>query len=280
MRLSILFVVGRVLCLALAVLLAAGIGVKPARASTPPPTFPAAAAEPATVHVSTDTVYYFGNFSEPSTAAFNAAIAQIPRGQLHRMVISSVGGVTTDAREIATWVHAMGLVVEVEGICFSSCANYIFPAGQARNIRKDAFFGWHGNERGMALEAKKTGSMTRDELRKALPAEALQKPPKEVEGLVDQMLESLVVSMRDEANFYEKLGLKDDFAMCGLGSQALTKYPSLRDKLGWGFSIKDMNRFGMTHIRYLGQGPYERNSKYFRRYLGLLRAQDCLSGSK
>lgn len=41
-----------------------------------------------------------------------------------------------------------------------------------------------------------------------------------------------------------------------------------------------MNRLGLTNIRYLGKGIYERDSKYFRKYLEQLDAQDCLSHLK
>ena len=51
----------------------------------------------------------------------------------------------------------MGLVVEVDVICFSSCADYVFPAGRARVIRADAFVGWHGNERQFDVLAARTG---------------------------------------------------------------------------------------------------------------------------
>ena len=41
-----------------------------------------------------------------------------------------------------------------------------------------------------------------------------------------------------------------------------------------------MSCLGLTNIRYLGKGTYERDSKHFRQYLELLRAQDFLSWLK
>ena len=52
-----------------------------------------------------------------------------------------------------TWA----LVVEVDVICFSSCADYVFPAGRARVIRADAFVGWHGNERQFDVHGRAHG---------------------------------------------------------------------------------------------------------------------------
>jgi hypothetical protein len=89
-----------------------------------------AKAEPARVEVRGDTLYYTGNISKASTQAFDAAVAGVAPGQLTRMVVSSGGGDTVEGRHVGRWVHRMGLVVEVDAICFSSCADYLFPAGQ------------------------------------------------------------------------------------------------------------------------------------------------------
>ena len=240
----------------------------------------ASSAEPASVVVSGNTLRYIGNFSEPSAQAFKAATASVARGQLKRIVVSSAGGITTSAREVASWVHDMGLVVEVDTVCFSSCANYVFPAGKSRVIRKDAFVGWHGNERGMAIEAMRKGGTLREEFKNTLPPEDLEKPPEALEVYLDQLVESATASHRDEAAFYAKLGLNDAFSVCAVGTVAFAKYPALETKQGWGFSIKDMNRLGLTNIRYLGKGTYERDSKHFKKYLELLDAQDCLSWLK
>jgi hypothetical protein len=93
-----------------------------------PPEILRAKAEPATVQVQGDTIYYTGNFSKASTIAFDAAVAGIRRGQVTRLVISSGGGDTVAGRHVGRWVRDMGLVIEVDVICFSSCADYIFPA--------------------------------------------------------------------------------------------------------------------------------------------------------
>lgn len=96
------------------------------------------------MRVQGDTVYYAGNLSKASSAAFAAAVAGVARGQVTRLVVSSGGGDTVEGRHVGRWVRDMALVVEVDVICFSSCADYVFPAGRARVIRADAFVGWHG----------------------------------------------------------------------------------------------------------------------------------------
>ncbi len=247
-----------------------------ANADPLPPNLATAGVEPAQVHITGDTVYYQGNISTASTQVFKAVVAGVKRGQLTRLVISSVGGETRNGREIGHWVHDMALVVEIERVCFSSCANYIFPAGRARVIRANALVGWHGNERGMEIGTKERGVSLEAEMRRLLPPEILNGPTEKIQGHVDEALVSLQKSMQEEAAFYSLLRLKDAFATCAVGDGASSKYPALQDKKGWGFSIKDMARLGLANTVYLGDGAYERDSVLFRKYLGLLGADECL----
>lgn len=46
---------------------------------------------------------------------------------------------------MAKVIHRRGMDVEVFGLCFSSCANYIFPAGKNKSITSLGIVGWHGN---------------------------------------------------------------------------------------------------------------------------------------
>jgi hypothetical protein len=248
-----------------------------AHADNLPADLAAAGVQPARVHVAGDTVYYQGNISTESTQAFKTAVAAIKRGDVTRMVISSVGGETRNGREIGQWVHDMALIVEVDRVCFSSCANYIFPAGRVRAIRANAFVGWHGDERGMEIDAGKRGVSLASEVRSLLPPEVLNGPPENIQGHIDEALASLRKSMQEEAAFFAQLGLRDDFATCAVGDAASSKYSSLHDRKGWGFSIKDMERLGLVNTVYLGDGVYERDSTFFRKYLGLLGADECLA---
>jgi hypothetical protein len=248
-----------------------------AQAQTPskprPPEIERAAAEPALVRVQGDTLYYTGNLSKASSAVFDAAVAGLRRGQLTRLVISSGGGDTVAGRHVGRWVRDMALVVEVDIICFSSCADYIFPAGRARVIRADAFVGWHGNERQFEVLAARRGVGLADELARFAPREVT---PEQRAAFVQVLMQSIAVTRPDEAAFYAQLGLNDAFAVCAVGD-VLEKRPGYAGQIGWGFSLADMARLGLTHTVYLGEGRYETDSARFRQYLVPLSAEDCLS---
>jgi hypothetical protein len=238
-----------------------------------PPEIERARAEPAVVRVQGDTIYYTGNFSKASTAAFDAAVAGVRRGQLTRLVISSGGGDTVEGRHVGRWVRDMALVVEVDVICFSSCADYVFPAGRARVIRADAFVGWHGNERTFHVQAARDGKRLEDLLSAYVPNEA---SPEQRAAFFRDFAETTKVTQKDEADFYATLGLNDAFAVCAVGD-VLEKRPGYAGQIGWGFSLADMARLGLTNTVYLGEGRYERDSARFRQNLVLITADDCLA---
>lgn len=244
----------------------------PTRAANPPD-IESARAEPAQVRVQGDTVYYTGNFSSASSAAFDAAVAGIARGQVTRLVISSGGGDTVAGRHVGRWVRDMGLVVEVDVICFSSCADYIFPAGRARVIRADAFVGWHGNERQFEVLAARRGVGLAEEVGRHAPQGLA---PEQRAAFVQEVLRAIERTRKDEADFYASLGLRDAFAVCAVGD-VLEKRPGYAGQIGWGFSLADMARLGLTHTVYLGNGRYEGDSARFRQYLVPITADDCLA---
>jgi hypothetical protein len=249
----------------------------PARGGTPADIAPATI-EPAVVRVDGDTVYFTGHISEASAEIFASVVAPLKRGQVTRLVVSSGGGDTVPGRRIGQWVHEMSLVVEVENICFSSCANYIFPAGRGRVIRADAFVGWHGNERAFEIDARRAGKTLEESIRPMMEPWLANSTPEERDGLdVDAFLARQVDGMRQsiaaEGRYYAQLGLDDAFAACGTGD-VLEKRPGFKDQLGWGFSIADMARLGLASTRYLGDGAYESNAR-FQKYLVLLTADEC-----
>jgi hypothetical protein len=250
-------------------LLVAGAGSAQAP-QTRPPEIERASAESASARVLGDTLYYTGNLSKASSAVFDAEVAGVPSGQLTRVVISSGGGDTVAGRHIGAWVRDKALVVEVEVICFSSCANYVFPAGGARVIRADAFVGWHGNERQFEVLAARKGLSLSEELGRYAP-QALA--PEQRAAFVQEFLQS---TRQAETDFYARLGLSDAFAVRAVGD-ALERRPAYAGQRGWGFSLADMARLGLKDTVYLGAGRYEQDSRRFRQYLVPLSADDCLA---
>lgn len=61
------------------------------------------------------------------------------------MVISSGGGEINAGMKMGYWVFDNQIDVVVNGMCMSSCANYIFPAGHRKIINNGSIVAWHGS---------------------------------------------------------------------------------------------------------------------------------------
>jgi hypothetical protein len=88
-----------------------------------------------------DVLTYRGAIAPKSYAALQAEVGARP---VRTLKISSGGGAVDEGIAIARWVHRNGIDVIVDGGCFSSCANYIFPAGKQKHIVAGGIVGWHG----------------------------------------------------------------------------------------------------------------------------------------
>lgn len=119
----------------LAFLAAALAGAAAAHAQPQPPAT-------ARVEASGDAIVFDGRI-EPSSAARFIELARDPA--IRRIVITSQGGLVGPALDMADAIRERGLDVEVPRACWSSCANYIFPAGIGKRLGHARAVGWHGN---------------------------------------------------------------------------------------------------------------------------------------
>ena len=92
--------------------------------------------------VSGETILIQGNILESTAIEFQQALSQ---RRISRVLLASGGGLVEPALTIASAIRDRKLEVEVVGPCFSSCANYIFPAGVTKTISGLGVVAWHGN---------------------------------------------------------------------------------------------------------------------------------------
>ncbi len=93
------------------------------------------------VRLNGQTIVFNGPITPAAAAEFTALAAHHP---VRRLLIDSGGGDVEAAIGMASVVFKQGLDVEVTQTCFSSCANYIFPAGKRKLISGLGLVGWHG----------------------------------------------------------------------------------------------------------------------------------------
>jgi hypothetical protein len=96
-----------------------------------------------------------------------------------------------------------------------------------------------------------------------------------VDAYFERQIDGMRRSIAEEGKYFTQLGLDDAFAACGVGDVLETR-PGFKGQRGWGFSIADMERLGLAHTSYLGDGAYAANRR-FRTYLVPLMTEECVS---
>lgn len=224
------------------------------------------------VKIDGDTLTYIGGINAAGLTALSNAVHDLPRGQVTKMVVNSGGGDTKPGIFIGSIIADLKPDLTIEVGCFSSCADFIAPGANSITIRENAFLGWHGNDRGFQIVADQLGLSLREHLRNSVAGGAAD-PNIDIEAWLDEAVATLETLIVEEKAFYDRIGIADTFAVCGVGPRFDDRLTG--EQLGWGFSITDMALLGLPPVRYEGPGAYEDNPA-FRNWLIRLTPEDCL----
>jgi hypothetical protein len=172
------------------------------------------------------TLVYRGGLSKAANArAFQ--LLKNAQAKPRLLKITSGGGDVHLGMDLGEWVFKNGLDVEVVDHCFSSCANYVLPAGKTKILNPDAILLWHGGAYQPDLEQqlKDTG-------------------------------EAGLAFMNDwrtrEDLFFKMIGVNQSSTTYG---QTAPHVVRPKGAAGWDFSIEDMSRLGIKNIVEKG-GPW------------------------
>ena len=226
-----------------------------------------------------NTAYYLGATEQEEYRRFIHAVQEYGK-PIKKLVIQSEGGSTLYGKLLGLWVYENKIDVQVRDVCFSSCANYIFPAGKKKYIEDNAFVGWHGN----ILQIMIDGTLAEDtpENRRK-DQESLQEQWRQhfrkdgrenVEALVKERLDIGIAEQELEREFFRLIGVNE--AICYQAAQpdrSQSQHEMELDRmvektgkplrlLGFTLSIKSMEHFGVTNIIYLGDGRYPERKTY------------------
>jgi hypothetical protein len=224
------------------------------------------------VRIDGDTLTYIGGINAAGLTALSEAVRHLPRGQVTKMIVNSGGGDTKPGIFIGSIIADLKPDLTIEVGCFSSCADFIAPGAASITIRENAFLGWHGNDRGFQIVANQLGLPLREHLRNSVGGGAAN-PNIDIEAWLDEAVATLESLIVEEKAFYNRIGIADTFAVCGVGPRFDDRLSGAQ--LGWGFSIADMARLGLPPVRYEGPGNYEDNPA-FKHWLIRLTPEDCL----
>ena len=142
-----------------------------------------------------------------------------------RIIISSPGGEIGAGMQLGEWIHSNKLDIEIKHICASSCANYVFPAGNMKYLHKDSILMWHGSAWQEMWDTTASN---------------------------DLFYTSYLAKMRKrETDFYHRLGV--DNLITVYGHSEITMWDKLKSffgssLIGWDYSLDDIERFGISNI--------------------------------
>ena len=193
----------------------------------------AAEVETTQVFYSNGQLEYIGSVDSAANQRLFALYEQLAKKPT-TLSIRSPGGDINPGMELGAWVHAHKLNVRVMEFCFSSCANYVFPAAVKKIVSNFAMVGYHGGP----------GGPLKIELDDALTAAQRKAFLEDIEKL-------RVQNGRREAEFYTTIGVRTDLSTLGQGDQYKPYYDKNPDALGWTYSLDDFTRLGVRDIKVI-----------------------------
>lgn len=215
----------------------------------------------ATLSIEGSTLVMVGDLDD----GFYERFLDVVRGredEITTLSVNSGGGITDEGREFGHWIFDHGIDVVVDGLCFSSCANYVFTAGKNKTILADSIVGWHGSEQQDEHIARGLGLTVEEFLGKLYEESAAgwgETPsPEGRQAYVEHILSDNPRAIRDEQAFLDKIGVSSDALIYGFLPDQFEGYyvNATADIDGWTFSIEDMASFGIDNVTYGGEGEY------------------------
>ncbi|WP_147692564.1 hypothetical protein [Vogesella mureinivorans] len=147
-----------------------------------------------------------------------------------RLVINSHGGSSRLGMALGDFIHDKQLDIRVDGVCMSSCANYVFPAARHKYLgERDALL-WHGGALQPDWEA-------------LIKAKWKNKPAQQ-----EQAREDIRQWAVNEQAFFERIGVSQLVTVCGQQPEWIKAYPQAP---GFYYSPEDMQRFGIHDIQFI-----------------------------
>lgn len=199
------------------------------------------------------------------------------------VIIDSEGGDAIAAIAIGKLVHQYGWNVRIENRCYSSCANYIFPAGKTKYVTKTAILLFHGDPHqenfrkqvensALLINGKKSqntvsvGVKDKEFVFSPMIGDGKGRPelqsflsiPSEFHGAEEFV--NFMVSLSD--GFYNELGVNPLIGSYGQTGQYKEIYESYK-YVGFVYSLDSLNNLGVGNIQLVdGEWHPELNPDY------------------
>lgn len=153
----------------------------------------------------TETLKFEGSLTNESYDHFKEAMKQIK--VLKKLILNSGGGETRTGIQIGLELAKVRPKVHVQGICGSSCANYLYTAGSEKIIE----FGWvgfHGNH--TVVTKSITKAAMREKWINAYKKAKVQVNDAKIDEDVEKSIAEVQKDVEPERRFLEVVGVRQE----------------------------------------------------------------------
>jgi hypothetical protein len=204
---------------------------------------PALAAELTQVFINNGELIYYGNITKEANTKLAALDAETG-GTATVLAIRSGGGETSAGLELGKWVRTRKLDVKVLEMCFSSCANYVFPAGRKKIVSNFAVVGYHGGLGSASFARDAAEQKARD----AMTSAEREKEDAEIN-------KALAEKLAEETAFFRSIGVRPEITLLGQTKYYADRYEKFEKMIGWTYSVADFAKLGVDNITVVN-GPW------------------------
>ena len=205
---------------------------------------PAMAADPTHVFINDGELSYYGHITKEANAKLAALDAEAG-GTAIVLAIRSGGGETSAGLELGNWVRTRKLDVKVLEMCFSSCANYVFPAGRQKIVSNFAVVGYHGGLGSASFARDPEDQKARDAMTSA-----------EREKQDAELNQAIAEKLAEETAFFRSIGVRPEITLLGQSPYYVSRYEKIDTMIGWTYSIEDFAKLGVDKITVIN-GPWK-----------------------
>lgn len=211
------------------------------------------------------------SFSGEITAGDKASLLKVIKRTDKKLILNSEGGDAEEALRIANTLLPYRLHVIVDGICASSCANYLFTAGSIKEI-KNGWVGFHGNLLNIYKESNNKIKTLNDYLKIHSPHIKETLSDKEVREAYSNYSNSLYHAMVADYKYFIKVGIKQEFFdLCfkldkGMNDGKFYEFllPTPQTFTKYGFkNVKGQQTFQQENVSYTDEYNNEINGEKF-----------------
>lgn len=195
------------------------------------------------VRLESDQIYYDGYISKEGILKVEQALKH-SASNIQWLNITSKGGDIKLGMALGLLVFNNQLNIRVEEYCLSSCANYIFTAGNRKELGKHGLIGFHGGASSTRFDESQIESVVA-----GVPDEQREGMRLKLEASIRSNLKLL---NRDERIFYNEIGVNREVTTYGQREEFETK----NGFEGWYYPIVQIEKFGVSNI-HLIEGYWE-----------------------